>query len=772
MNARALVLLASALSLVEPATLTVQLVNVGPSYALRSLDVSGQTVRTVLVDTGSSDLIVRSCAGRSPEEEGNATATPCFTPGNRSAATLDPGTCAALVEDGTDRVDFGTCMVDNDHDLALPATPKVAAARRPPFLVAGSMNLTNPRFHPWEAAGGLLGLAFPSLSQHADPQGRTAFEALLWNATTATVANAATSAYASSGGAGEYSSNGRLVGLDLREPPISMEAIDGDARAAAAAAAAVASASALHLGGLDPAYGNHVAWSEVATYGASAPAYHGLRLHHLGMCGQPLLAASLRETSSWPAVADTGSDCLALPSELFDAVAAWAPFAYCGTRRAPAPPPARGGNRHLCFVAPGQASALPWLSFTLAGNGLVAGATPPRAHSGGSSAAEGGRWVHLPLKSLLLTEADGDGLHTDRDGNLALCLERGEPALNVPAADDSATVSADDDGADDGSASGKGRKKGKKLKGGSGGGGGGGVFDGHPGGEGQYYLDDDAPGGASLDPTPAPAPLYVRPYPGIVLGSVALRALYLALDFGGDLNAGGAGSSVGGGAAALPRAGLASKWDSQAFGAARVPRPAAGGTGAKPTATPTATTPGATSASVVAAVGGRAFEQVFEQERLGGCAASVAPCGGQAVFDAAANACAGPDCAAYYLHARRDGAAGPECAAAWGCALLLGLACVVGLGLELATLALRQVLGRELAATAGRGAPPPPGEAAAVRQPSEAAAAARCPAGGCGGGVIAWLSCALGLSRAWDRAEAAAVAFVDKQIDEAVSARV
>jgi hypothetical protein len=189
------------------------------------------------------------------------------------------------VEDGSDSITFLGCttqkapvqIYSNANTAADEgASSEKAVARASSFLVASRVNLTAASLHPWNEAGGLLGLAGSGLARYLSPDGATLFDQLARNASV------------KSGGAAQRR---QVVGLDFRS--------DQEA----------GRESALHLGGAHPDY--PLQWAEPSLEASLSPSgvstYRSLRLHFPSLCSAPLLGV---ESSSWPALLDTGSDCL------------------------------------------------------------------------------------------------------------------------------------------------------------------------------------------------------------------------------------------------------------------------------------------------------------------------------------------------------------------------------------------------------------------------------------------------------------------------------
>lgn len=306
-----------------------RLVPLGSSFALESLQVGASRVSGVLLDTGSSDTVLMSCSrSRLPPF--------CFDQSGIGPADTNPSSCVSLLEDGGDIVEYSRCSAqqwaltatsdgEQGFHASLAKTPTAA------IWVARSFNATGEgNTRSWVSSGGLMGLGFPSLSSKADGRGLTAFQQLLWNAVDPT---------SSSSTSPVFLQGRHVVGIDFRDP--------GDS-----------AGSWLHWGGLAPPGGSgkspqsgggsnggssgggsrrgsgnsgtkdreaaapSVQWAEPAEPADLSGALHSLRVHHLSLCGASLLRP---HASSWPAIVDTGTSCLGLPSEVFDAFAAALP---------------------------------------------------------------------------------------------------------------------------------------------------------------------------------------------------------------------------------------------------------------------------------------------------------------------------------------------------------------------------------------------------------------------------------------------------------------
>ena len=154
-------------------TLTIPLVTLprgstsGVTYAVGALHTrdrrGGQVVMDVILDTGSSDLVLLDCSVRRKEEGDSCYNTSQVLPPPAESASSPRQPCSALVEDSTDRINFFGCGVEAHTKVQLQSA-NFSVSAQPPFLVAASVNVTNSRLHPWTEAGGILGIAHASLA--------------------------------------------------------------------------------------------------------------------------------------------------------------------------------------------------------------------------------------------------------------------------------------------------------------------------------------------------------------------------------------------------------------------------------------------------------------------------------------------------------------------------------------------------------------------------------------------------------------------------------
>ena len=269
-----------------------KLVSVGSSYAIEELNVGGHSVGDVIVDTGSSDLVVVACGH--PHQGKH-----CYPTNNTAPVSSLASPCVTLVEDGRDSITYLGCFTEEATVKLYSNAPTesdslnsgTAVARSSPFIVASSVNLTSRGLHPWEGAGGLLGLAGVGLAQHTSTEGDTLFTQLVRNGS-ASLPSASIDDKDGEGEPQQQQQQRLLAGLDFRAPILEASV-----------------ESVMHLGGVSSAY--PLQWSEPSTEAALDPlgvsTFHSLRLHFPSFCGAPLLGG---ESSSWPAIVDTGSDCL------------------------------------------------------------------------------------------------------------------------------------------------------------------------------------------------------------------------------------------------------------------------------------------------------------------------------------------------------------------------------------------------------------------------------------------------------------------------------
>jgi len=380
---------------------------------------SGRNYSNVLVDTASSELLLQCPMNSSYSCKALAAAE------NTTVGPLSQS-CTALLFDSTTRVIFAGCITSDALNLQLRTSPSgTSRLEHPTIRYARRINVTDALLPDWQAAEGVLGLAWPaSWTRSNSATDRTLFQQLLLN-TTASVL-----------GSGSASQN-QIFGLDLRE--------EGDP-----------DGSWMHLGGIDPNFTAIMQWGERQYYRTLQ--YHKFQMFEPQLCGQDLLA---EWAGSWPVLVDTGAACVTLPEEYFTVFESWTPVVNCGAISSSSSS-SLGSNltshdAYMCYVAPEDAGHLPRLTFSM---------------------SQGGALLRLPLSSLLIDLYDNDG-------NQGLCVLRGDPAINA--------------------------------------------------------VDDN-------DVTLR----YRFPYPEIVLGSLALRSLYFAVDL--DESSGG-------------RVGLAQKLNGSAYDA-------------------------------------------------------------------------------------------------------------------------------------------------------------------------------------------------------------
>jgi hypothetical protein len=353
--------------------ITLPLHEIGNSYGFQQILVGGIPVDNVVLDTGSSDFVIRTC-------NNNDATAPCYK-GNITQTSPSVDTCVRLVEDGSDIVSFESCFETYDRivlkdDTTTHQSSTVVNAN---FYLSEVLNTSGLHILDWSDAGGLMGLAYPSLSS-LSPTHATVFEQLLLNQSSSEEATSDTTTY-----------NHNLVGIDFNKfDDIHDEMVN--------------EASYLHLGGLDSAKSQHMTWS--VSNLDTTPSFHIFSIHHLSLCGAPLLAPI---AGSWPALVDTGSTCLSLPSEIMNSFLAWLPQLKGCAHSSSSP-----DSSDLCYVSSAEANSLPWLSFRVGAGGFTMGSSYQGHFKNNNNGGNGDDmnydpsdgWIHIPLYSLLLEEEE------------------------------------------------------------------------------------------------------------------------------------------------------------------------------------------------------------------------------------------------------------------------------------------------------------------------------------------------------------------------------
>ena len=150
--------------------------------------------------------------------------------------------------------------------------------------------------------------------------------------------------------------------------------------------------SQMDIGGVQERYRDNIRWSPIKI----SLNYHWFELHSMSVCGVDVMSFEGSVAPPFASFVDTGASCLQLPAEMFDALVSWLPV-ICEAQDGFDPYSFSSyGTSSVCYVdADLVADGLPTISFTVSADGAP---------------------LYLPLKSLLLAEADG---------KQRLCITRG-----------------------------------------------------------------------------------------------------------------------------------------------------------------------------------------------------------------------------------------------------------------------------------------------------------------------------------------------------------
>jgi len=260
--------------------LTLPLKAFGYQYTISLLyGLNESFINSVIVDTGNNLLMLVGCQGIPGAQENQLCVpynTSSFTPSN-----------LVLVDN-----DVISSPYRSQFSLLVGFLPPVGFS--PPqkelqVQLIGQMNATMLFMHPWNLAGGNLGLSYPDLqSPFFRDSGMTAFQVLL----------------------SQVSPNLPVFALDFN----------------------CGAKSEIHLGGFSDQYSSVMQWSDSQV--VAQPSYHAFHVYGLQVCGVPLFQTY---SNHWPALVDTGSVCLSLPAEFYDTLMPWLQNVQCAKVRTRGP---------------------------------------------------------------------------------------------------------------------------------------------------------------------------------------------------------------------------------------------------------------------------------------------------------------------------------------------------------------------------------------------------------------------------------------------------
>jgi hypothetical protein len=186
----------------------------------------------------------------------------------------------------------------------------------------------NNRLHNWTTSTGDVGLAYnsvqltkPFLSSSANLRGLTGFQKLL-------LASLPLSINGSYEGTNQKTLNELTTfGLDFQRPTLVNESVATlDASSFRSYSTSNINQntgitklgnSTMQIGGISTAYADSIVWQAQPK---SSPQYHEFFVQDLSFCGRNIMHSSV---THWPAMVDTGSVCLSLPTEIYDSFLAW-----------------------------------------------------------------------------------------------------------------------------------------------------------------------------------------------------------------------------------------------------------------------------------------------------------------------------------------------------------------------------------------------------------------------------------------------------------------
>ena len=225
----------------------------------------------LIVDTGNAALTVYPRDGKGALDLGGAD------------LMQSNSTCLYLSEDRT-YVFYTTkfYLLKEECDLyqGLVRLGPGKAEAKVNFTVADALYIENSALHHWQHSVGDVGLGYPS-----SPSEDSSFQLILKNVT-------------ESLGLGS-----NIFGLDLLRPA----SYDDKSF----------NSSSVQLGAVKSEYSSTMSWQRNANV---FDLYHTFFVQNLTICGTNLLSSY---ASTWPAIVDTGSVCLTLPSELYNTLIAW-----------------------------------------------------------------------------------------------------------------------------------------------------------------------------------------------------------------------------------------------------------------------------------------------------------------------------------------------------------------------------------------------------------------------------------------------------------------
>lgn len=388
-------------------------------------------VRDVVVDTGSSDLVVLEGANDGYYAQDSSTAFDPAGPNGNSSITHQ------LFVDAR-RLSFegGRIVVDNigaspaGTDASPTAEPDwdVRPLGRPisrsSMLLAQSLRMMDDTgfLHHIENASGLMGLSYGySTATHLNATWQGLLQAasslshlriygpggILEEAMNQGEGEGNATAGSDESGFGAIVNDDGGMTVDFATYQRLVHAVARSTRLAFGLDLNEAGNSSMQLGGFAARYVDSLVWSERAVY--DFPRSYLFPMYQLRMCGVNVFSST---TAHWPVLIDTGAVCLTLPAEFYDSVMSWTP-ARCVDAES------QGGlsTESRCYVpADVAARGLPVLSFSLQQDlDLNDDAQPTQ--------------LFLPLEELLLPPEPSD--EEANAGDLYYCIMKGPSASEV-----------------------------------------------------------------------------------------------------------------------------------------------------------------------------------------------------------------------------------------------------------------------------------------------------------------------------------------------------
>jgi hypothetical protein len=199
---------------------------------------------------------------------------------NTSTLTSSYLVCEALSLDGTEVKYLSPLPGSGCPTISSAVQMGTVVANNELYMQSLAFIANNPVLHNWKNSTGDFGMGY-----NYSGTGYTSFQQILLASTTDT-------------------EESQTFGLDFRNPSSSIASI-------------ASQASSIQLGGISSSFASSISY---LTQPVQYPVYHEFFIEDLSFCGVDLFG---NYSNNWLVMVDSGSSCLTLPSEMYNAFASW-----------------------------------------------------------------------------------------------------------------------------------------------------------------------------------------------------------------------------------------------------------------------------------------------------------------------------------------------------------------------------------------------------------------------------------------------------------------